>query len=84
MTINVWFNRVKNVPGRLTDQSPLILLLIVFGVVLTVTIIPGVFITDEDNYFVTVVSLQHGMLKMPGTENLTPSKELVYFDPEAS
>ena len=74
----------KNSLARLDDRTLLILLLILLGIILTITIIPGVFIIDEDNYLVTVVGLQHGMLKMPGTENLTPSRELVYFDPEAS
>jgi hypothetical protein len=70
--------------GKMKDRTILALFLIAFGIVLTVTVIPGVFIIDEDNYLVTVVGLRHGMLKVPGTENLTPSKELVFFDPEAS
>lgn len=32
---------------------------------------------------VTVVGLQQGVLTVPGTEGLTPSRELVSFDPEA-
>ena len=68
---------------QLSDRMLLILLLTILGVILTSTIITGVFIIDEDNYLVTVVGLRHGTLMVPGTENLTPSKELVYFDPEA-
>jgi hypothetical protein len=68
----------------LSDRMLLALSLIVLGFILVVTIIPGVFIIDEDNYLVTVVGLRHGTLMVPGTENLTPSKELVFFDPEAS
>jgi hypothetical protein len=75
---------VKQSLLTLTDRSRLILLLIAFGFVLTLTIIPGVFIIDEDNYLVTVVGLRHGTLSVPGTEGLTPSRELVSFDPEAS
>lgn len=58
-------------------------MLILFGFVLTATIVRGVFIIDEDNYLVSVVGLRHGQLTVPGTEGLTPSNELVYFDPEA-
>ncbi len=83
-TLNGRMVNIKNFARDLSDRTILVLLLIVFGIVLTLTIIRGVFIIDEDNYLVTVVGLQHGMLKMPGTENLTPSNELVYFDPEAS
>jgi hypothetical protein len=67
-----------------TDRTLLILLLVLLGIVLMVTIVPGVFIIDEDNYLVTVVGLRHGQLSVPGTENLTPSREIAYYDPEAS
>jgi len=67
----------------LSDRSVLIGMLILFGIVLTATTIRGVFIIDEDNYLATVVGLRHGTLFAPGTEGLTPSRELVWFDPEA-
>ncbi len=74
---------IKRLFGQASDRTKLVLLLAGFGILLTTTIVPGVFIIDEDNYLVTVVGLQHGMLKMPGMENLTPSRELVNFDPGA-
>ena len=58
-------------------------LLIALGLVLVVTTIKGPFIIDEDNYLVTVIGLRQGVLTVPGTEGLTPSKELFFFDPEA-
>ena len=58
-------------------------LLTALGLVLVVTTIKGPFIIDEDNYLVTVIGLRDGTLSVPGTEGLTPSKELFYFDPEA-
>ena len=58
-------------------------LLTALGLILVVTTIKGPFIIDEDNYLVTVVGLRQGVLTVPGTEGLTPSKELFYFDPEA-
>lgn len=55
--------------------------LVALGIVLTATVVPGVFIIDEDNYLVTLVGLRQGRLSVPGTEGLTPSRELRYFDP---
>ena len=75
---------MKKLVGQASDRTLLVLLLVGFGVLLTTTIVPGVFIIDEDNYLVTVVGLRHGQLSVPGTENLTPSRELAYYDPEAS
>ncbi|HEY6951802.1 MAG TPA: hypothetical protein VI758_05310 [Bacteroidota bacterium] len=69
---------------KLNDRTILVSLLVILGIVLTLTVVPGVFIIDEDNYLATVVALRHGMLKAPGTEHLTPSRELVWFDPEAN
>jgi hypothetical protein len=40
-----------------------------------------VFTIDEDNYLVTVHGLRHGTLHVPGTGGLSPSPELLYFDP---
>ena len=52
------------------------------GLVLTATVVPGVFTVDEDYYLATLVALRHGRLTVPGTEGLTPSSELLYFDPQ--
>jgi hypothetical protein len=59
----------------------LLLGLAALGVALTATVVPGVFTVDEDYYLATLVALRHGRLTVPGTEGLTPSSELLYFDP---
>lgn len=79
--MSILSSRLTRFVGGPNDRALLILLLLILGVILTVTVIPGVFIIDEDNYLVTVVGLQHGRLTVPGTQGLTPSNELVYFDP---
>ncbi|HTP12400.1 MAG TPA: hypothetical protein VMM37_02180, partial [Bacteroidota bacterium] len=68
---------------RSNDERILLILLSVIGVLLTATTIRGSFIIDEVNYAVTVIGLRHGTLAVPGTENLGPSKELFFFDPES-
>ncbi len=65
------------------DYSILLVLLVVLGIVLVATTIRGPFIIDEINYLVTVIGLREGKLTVPGTEGLSPSKELFAFDPEA-
>lgn len=64
------------------DLKILLLLLGCLGLVLAVTTIRGAFIIDEINYTVNVIGLREGRLTVPGTEGLSPSKELLYFDPE--
>lgn len=49
--------------------------------VLWLTAIPETFTVDECNYFATVHALRDGGLFVPGTAELTPSVELVGFDP---
>ena len=49
---------------------------------LVATSVPGVFTIDESNYLVTVTGLRAGRLTVPGTEGLTPSNELAFFDPK--
>lgn len=61
-----------------------LILLACLGIVLTVTVIPGVFTIDEDNYLVTVTALRHGGVTVPGTGGLPPSSELVWFDPNGA
>ena len=58
-------------------------LLAAIGVTLIWTHVRGTFIIDECNYLVTVVGLQQGQLTVPGTQELIPTKELIYFDPAA-
>ncbi len=45
--------------------------------------IRGPFTIDDINYLVTANGLRHGTLFVPGTEGLTPSRELAAFDPDA-
>jgi hypothetical protein len=62
----------------------LLALLAVLGAVLTLSVVPGVFTIDEDNYLVTVTALRHGRLTVPGTEGLPPARELAWFDPNGA
>lgn len=65
-------------------QSPrlvLLLVLLVAGGILTATVVPGVFILDEDNYLTSLVALRHGRFGLPGLEGLPHAKALFYFDP---
>jgi hypothetical protein len=55
--------------------------LLSLGALLAFTTIPGIFMIDDDNYLVTVVALRQGQLKVPNTAGLTPSRELLFFDP---
>ena len=65
-------------------RIPLALSLLVLGIVISLKVIPSIFIVDENNYLVTVVGLQHGRLTVPNTEGLSPSRELLFFDPTAT
>lgn len=55
--------------------------LLLLGLLLVATTVPGVFTVDEDNYLVTLLGLREGKFTVPGTEGLPPSSELLYFDP---
>jgi hypothetical protein len=59
----------------------LVPLLVLLGVVLSATVIPGVFIVDEDNYLVNVLALRQGRVTVANTEGLSSSPELLFFDP---
>jgi hypothetical protein len=58
------------------------LALAALGLLLSVTVVPGVFTIDEDHYLVSVAALRHGRLGTPGTEGLPASNELAWFDPQ--
>jgi hypothetical protein len=58
-----------------------VLALLILGTILFATIIPGVFIIDEDNYLVNVMALRRGHVAVANTAGLSPSSELIYFDP---
>jgi len=66
------------------ESVVLIILLALIGIVLTATTIKGTFIIDDINYMVSVIGLSEGKLTVPNTENLAPSRELFYFDPDAN
>lgn len=57
--------------------------LALLALLLTATVVPGVFTIDEDHYLATLLALREGRLTVPGTEGLTPSRSLLWFDPEA-
>ena len=55
--------------------------LLVLGATLLVTSIRGVFTVDEANYLVTVLGVRAGSSHVPNTAGLSPSRELLFFDP---
>jgi hypothetical protein len=59
-----------------------VLALLALGAVLFATVIPGVFSIDEDNYLVNVIAVRQGHVTVANTAGLSPSRELVFFDPE--
>jgi len=72
----------KTVPRKTVPRN-LWIALAVLGVALTLTVIPGVFTIDEDNYLVSAVALRHGRLTVAGTEGMPPTAELAWFDPQS-
>jgi hypothetical protein len=56
-------------------------LLVVLGVIVSVTVVPGVFTTDDNNYLVNVLALRDGGFTVANTEGLPASQELLFFDP---
>jgi len=55
--------------------------LAVLGLLITINVVPGIFIVDENNYLVNVVALRQGRVSVPNTDGLPPSRELLFFDP---
>jgi 4-amino-4-deoxy-L-arabinose transferase-like glycosyltransferase len=53
----------------------------VAGLLLSLTVVPGLFTIDESNYLTTTLGLRAGRLTVPGTDGLPPSRELIFFDP---
>jgi len=77
------FSSFEEATRKTPDRAILAAVLVALSILLWATIVSGPFIIDEDNYLVTVVDLQHGRLTVTGTDHLTPSQELLYFDPQA-
>ncbi len=68
--------------ARAARQRPLFVLTML-GLLLTVTVVPAPFTIDENHYLTSVLDLREGRLTVAGTEGLSPSVELLWFDPEA-
>lgn len=62
-------------------MKPLVPALLALGLVLSITVVPGVFVTDDNNYLINVLALRQGRVTVANTEGLSPSRELLAFDP---
>ena len=60
---------------------PLVVALLVLGIAVSVTVVPGVFVVDDNNYLINVLALRQGRFTVANTEGLSPSRELLAFDP---
>ena len=60
---------------------PLVAALLVLGTAVSITVVPGVFTTDDNNYLINVIALRQGRFTVANTEGLSPSRELLSFDP---
>jgi hypothetical protein len=58
-----------------------VLALAFLGLLLTAVVIPAPFTVDDNNYLVNVLALRQGRVTIANTEGLTPSRELLFFDP---
>ena len=54
------------------DTKRLALVLLAVGVVISLTVVPGVFIVDENNYLVNVLALRQGHVTVTNTRGLLP------------
>lgn len=66
---------------RPTEMQSLLAALIALTVFLSVTVVPGIFIVDENNYLINIVALRSGHVTDTNTAGLPPSNELLFFDP---
>src|SRR5262245_53031657 len=74
--------RYANVTASvLSPVKALLVALIVLGAALSSTVVPGIFTVDENNYLVNVLALQRGRVTLANTDGLSPSRELLFFDP---
>jgi hypothetical protein len=62
-------------------KTPFLLFLLALGVIVSLTVVPGVFTTDDNNYLINVLALRHGQFTVANTAGLSPSQELLFFDP---
>ncbi len=59
----------------------LVVSLAALGALVTATVVPAVFTVDDNNYLVNVIALRDGHVTVANTAGLTPSRELLFFDP---
>ena len=64
-----------------TLPTALVLALVVLGVVVSFEVVPGVFTIDDNNYLINVIALRQGGVTISNTAGLSPSRELLFFDP---
>ena len=64
--------------------ASLLVALAIVGIGISVKVVPSVFTVDDVNYLVNVVAVRSGGLRVSNTEGLTPSRELLFFDPTAT
>ncbi|MBI3182679.1 MAG: DUF2029 domain-containing protein [Myxococcales bacterium] len=65
----------------MSSRGALAVCLAALGAGLSLTVVPGVYTLDENNYLASLVGLRHGGFGLPGTAELPPSHELYWFDP---
>jgi hypothetical protein len=58
-----------------------LLALVAIAAALFVTAVPAPLNPDENNYLATVIALRSERVTVPGTEELPPSPEVLWFDP---
>jgi hypothetical protein len=71
-------SRLRSISGL---PVALVLSLAALGVLVTAAVVPAVFTIDDNNYLVNVVALRGGHVTVSNTAGLTPSRELLFFDP---
>src|SRR5438874_7224062 len=64
-----------------TVPRALFLALLLLGIVVSVEVVPGVFTVDDNNYLINVIALRQGGVTVANTDGLSPSRELLFFDP---
>lgn len=57
------------------------LCLAALGSLLLLTAVPAPFTIDDNHHAIAAVAMREGRLTVPGTEDLPPSRELLFFDP---
>lgn len=55
--------------------------LLALGVVVSISVVPGAYTVDDNNYLINVLALRQGHVTIANTAGLAPSRELLFFDP---